>query len=143
MTSETFAGRLALAMTRKSLKQTGLAKKIGALQGVVQRWLTTDKLPEGKYMVKLPGVLGVSGHWLLTGVLPIEPPGEEPDLQATYTAGWFLAQDAARRAVVALKPPPTLDEAAWASARALALGKLAEPPRAPPSPPTEERASEG
>lgn len=63
-------------MKKKDLSQERLGELIGAEQGVVQRWVRNKTLPEGKYMVQLPGALGLSGHYLLTGQPPKEPPGE-------------------------------------------------------------------
>ena len=79
---DTFGGRLCIALHRKGLSQRALAEALGgeeraASGSAVNAWFVHGKLPEGKYMLKLPGLLGVSGHWLLTGEGPMEPkPGE-------------------------------------------------------------------
>jgi hypothetical protein len=30
-------------------------------------------MPSGELMIRLPGILGISGHWLLTGEGPMRP----------------------------------------------------------------------
>jgi transcriptional regulator with XRE-family HTH domain len=62
-----FGTRLGLAMQRCGLNQSELARELGTSQSAVSAWLAGGKLPEGKLMVQLPGVLRASGHWLLTG----------------------------------------------------------------------------
>jgi transcriptional regulator with XRE-family HTH domain len=45
-----------------------LAERLGVSPGQLSRWRNDrEPPPGGAYMVQLPGLLGVDGHWLLTG----------------------------------------------------------------------------
>lgn len=73
-----FGERLALARKRAGFKSQGdLADRIEASRNAVGQWERDETLPDGKSMVQLPGVLGISGHWLLTGEGDMLPP--DPD----------------------------------------------------------------
>lgn len=72
-----FQARLLFAMERADLDQTALAKKLGTAQPVVWKWVNKAVVPDGRFLLKMPAVLGVSGHWLLTEEGAIEPPGAE------------------------------------------------------------------
>jgi hypothetical protein len=62
-------------MERAGLDQGGLGEILGTPQQAVSKWLSEEgTLPGGKLMIRLPAALRVSGHWLLTGELPVEPP---------------------------------------------------------------------
>lgn len=82
---ESFGGRLKLALERAGHDQRWLANTLGVREGTVSAWVSGPTLPEGKVMVKLPELLGVSGHWLLTGEGPeqvVEPGAAEKKLEA-------------------------------------------------------------
>lgn len=70
-----FAARLKAAMGRRGINQEELAKLVPAGAGTVNGWVKDGVIPSGRHMVRLPEVLGVSGHWLLTGEGPKDPPG--------------------------------------------------------------------
>ena len=49
------------------MTQTVLAQLLDVNLPTVNRWLNRDVLPDGASLVKLPAILVVDGHWLLTG----------------------------------------------------------------------------
>lgn len=123
---EGFAARLARAIERAPLNRTEIAKELsefedlGTKPGRISEWTATVKpsLPDGRVMLLLPGILGVSGHWLLTGQGPMIP--DEEDV------------DAARYRVVK-QVVEALDSDWMTEGIALALEQLAEEgPRDPP-----------
>lgn len=72
---ETFGDRLRQALEASTLgSQTELAGLLEVRVSTVNAWAQDGALPEGKYMVRLPGLLDVSGHWLLTGEKPMKVP---------------------------------------------------------------------
>jgi hypothetical protein len=74
-------GRVIDAMAGRP--QSWLANQLGVAQGVVQPWLADGKPIHAKYLARLPAILGVSGHWLLTGQ---GAPAEIP-VDSVYEAG--------------------------------------------------------
>lgn len=64
-------------MERAEISGNELARRLETSQSTVQGWTAGRSHPGGEYLVQLPGILRVSGHWLLTEEGPIEPPGEE------------------------------------------------------------------
>lgn len=63
-------------MKEAGLTQPALAQALGTSQGTVSGWLGKEPVyPTGEHMVRLPGVLRVSGHWLMTGDGPVGVPG--------------------------------------------------------------------
>ena len=79
----TFGERLTLARRRAGIgSQEKLGKLVGKGRSAVNDWETDKTLPEGTVMVKLPSVLGVSGHWLLTGDGPMTISAESERDQA-------------------------------------------------------------
>lgn len=76
---EAVRDRLRLAFQRWGGSQSELAAKVGTAKGTVSDWFNPKKdaiVPDGERMAKLPAVLGVSGHWLLTGEGPTVPGGD-------------------------------------------------------------------
>lgn len=64
----TLGERIALARKRAKLGQGQLGDALGgASRSRVSEWEGDKAVPEGRYLLKLPGVLRVNGHWLLTG----------------------------------------------------------------------------
>lgn len=69
---EEFGERLDKALKLAGLSQNGLADELTkacekrVYASVVNRWVKGEAIPEGRYMVKLPTILKVNGHWLLT-----------------------------------------------------------------------------
>lgn len=76
---EAVRDRLREAFERWGGTQAELAEKVGAAKGTVSDWFNRRKdavVPDGERMAKLPTVLGVSGHWLLTGEGASVPGGD-------------------------------------------------------------------
>jgi transcriptional regulator with XRE-family HTH domain len=67
MDATTFAARLAAALGRAGQTQTWLARQLDVRNATVSAWVRGDSIPEGQYLLRLPGLLDVDGHWLLTG----------------------------------------------------------------------------
>ncbi len=62
--------------------QKWLAEELGVTPAAVSEWVRGDGFPSFEKLAQLPAVLGVSGHWLLTGQPPIERGGAgEADLE--------------------------------------------------------------
>jgi transcriptional regulator with XRE-family HTH domain len=49
------------------MTQTALAERLGINLPTVNRWINQGVIPDGPQLMRLPELLGVSGHWLLTG----------------------------------------------------------------------------
>jgi transcriptional regulator with XRE-family HTH domain len=62
-----FGERLTHARKRADLTQEQLGEAVEASRNTVGSWERDETLPDGKSMIQIPRVLGVSGHWLLTG----------------------------------------------------------------------------
>ena len=54
-------------MVRKGLDQSGLARALGVRDATVSDWFKKGSKPSGAVLMKMPDVLDVDGHWLLTG----------------------------------------------------------------------------
>jgi transcriptional regulator with XRE-family HTH domain len=77
----TFGQRLAQAIEASPYDQKTVAEKIGASESQVSRWVRSkgndESAPQGRFLVQLPKLLDISGHWLLTGegeMRPLPPP---------------------------------------------------------------------
>ncbi len=68
---EAFRDRLKLAVEACPLEKQEIAKRVGLRRpGTLSTWLVDGPdfaIPRGQQLLRLPGVLGISGHWLLTG----------------------------------------------------------------------------
>lgn len=64
-----FARRLTTALNASDRTQRDIAKELGVREATISAWkhTTEGSLPEGEHMIRLPALLNVSGHWLLTG----------------------------------------------------------------------------
>ena len=72
MSESTLATRLGVARQRAGMTQGVLAKALGLGAGSrISDWEAGRTAPTAATMVQLPNVLGVSGHWLLTGSGPM------------------------------------------------------------------------
>lgn len=78
--------------------QIEIAAELGTGQGTISGWIR-GRIPDAKALARIAFLYKRSGHWLLTGELPMEPPSARPDLQAAYDAGWAASREAALRAV--------------------------------------------
>lgn len=63
----TFGERLAQAIEFSPYDQKTAAEKLGVSEGQLSKWVNDKFPPQGRYMLQLPSLLGVNGHWLLTG----------------------------------------------------------------------------
>ena len=66
----TLGERIAIARKRAGMSQDELAEAVGLGGGGRSRvsgWETDAAVPDGRFMLKLPEVLGVSADWLLLG----------------------------------------------------------------------------
>ena len=69
------ADRLQVAAKRAGLSQAALAAILDVLPSTVSDWFAGRYGPRADLMMQLPDVLGVSGHWLLTGHGRLTSPG--------------------------------------------------------------------
>jgi transcriptional regulator with XRE-family HTH domain len=65
--AQAFVVRLREGMVGRSMTQTQLARQLGVRDATVSDWFNRGTMPSGSVMLRLPDVLGVDGHWLLTG----------------------------------------------------------------------------
>lgn len=64
--TSTFGDRLRQAIRARGWKQKDLAKGLGVDPSRVSRWVNDEEMPGGGILMRLPGLLRCSGHWLLT-----------------------------------------------------------------------------
>lgn len=62
-----FRTRLREGLARRRMSQTELARQLGVRVATVNEWLNRGTMPSGPIMLRLPGILSLDGHWLLTG----------------------------------------------------------------------------
>lgn len=62
-----FLRRVKAVLREKEMSQAELSRSLGVGQATVSEWFTRHRVPNGAVLLQLPGVLGVNGHWLLTG----------------------------------------------------------------------------
>jgi len=67
-----FFERLRQVLDDQGMSQADLARELGVGVATVSEWFTRGRVPNGDVMLRLPGALGVNGHWLLTGEGPRE-----------------------------------------------------------------------
>lgn len=67
--TEEMKTRLHDSLLRSGKGQNEVAREVGASNSVASEWFSKDSdvLPGGKFLMRLPQVLGVNGHWLITG----------------------------------------------------------------------------
>lgn len=70
-----FSRRLREAMARRGMTQTELARRLDVRDATVSDWFNRGTMPSGSVMVRLPHVLDMDGHWLLTGERPADGGG--------------------------------------------------------------------
>ncbi len=113
----TFGTRLKGLLQRRGFTQETFAEAVGVSQSAVSDWVRDEKLPEGKFLVQFPGLLEVSGHWLLTGTGPEALPGAP---QASDMAFAAAMEDIRRKVLAAvesaLAPTPSASPDRIASA---------------------------
>ena len=77
---DAFFRRFIAAMEENDMSQQQLARELQryglrASVSTVNGWVKYRRMPTGDYMLVLPGVLKINGHYLLTGEQPQAPPG--------------------------------------------------------------------
>jgi transcriptional regulator with XRE-family HTH domain len=75
-----FFERLRLCLDERDFKQADLARELGIGVATVSEWFTRGRVPGGDVVLRLPTVLQVNGHWLLTGEGPMEATSDGDDL---------------------------------------------------------------
>lgn len=117
----TFAYRLEKVLRERGISQNQLARALSVrgkrvYTSVVNRWLPRHDqedwrpiLPSGEYMLRLPEILGVDGHWLLTGqgeMLPIPPSAKERAFDLIAQIADRLRNEGDVPVLAAAKPQP-------------------------------------
>lgn len=64
---EAFFDRFLRICEARGIGPWRLAQLLETSPGTVHPWFARRAMPGGKYMIRLPKILGVDGHWLLTG----------------------------------------------------------------------------
>jgi transcriptional regulator with XRE-family HTH domain len=62
-----FRARLRSALAGQGMTQSELARRLGVRDATVSDWFNRGTMPGGAVMLRLPELLGIDGHWLLTG----------------------------------------------------------------------------
>jgi transcriptional regulator with XRE-family HTH domain len=65
-----FVARLRQCLDEQGMSQADLARELGVGVATVSEWFTRGRVPGGEVMLRLPHVLRVNGHWMLTGEGP-------------------------------------------------------------------------
>ncbi|MBV9774413.1 MAG: helix-turn-helix transcriptional regulator [Gemmatimonadetes bacterium] len=111
-----FFERLRQVLDDRGMSQADLARELGVGVATVSEWFTRGRVPNGDVMLRLPHVLRVSGHWLLTGEGPRDQErrrGTDPYLLGARDAVAYLARcldDVTRRFGTEVVPPPPAGE---------------------------------
>lgn len=69
--------RIQEAMKAARMRPADLARALDIGAATISEWFGKGSLPSAAVLQRLPGALGVSGHWLLTGTGPLQPDSEE------------------------------------------------------------------
>jgi transcriptional regulator with XRE-family HTH domain len=59
--------RLKQVLNEQATTQSELARQLGVRAATVSDWFRLGTMPSGAVMLRLPALLKVDGHWLLTG----------------------------------------------------------------------------
>lgn len=62
-----FFERLRAVLRARQMSQADLARQLRISGTTVSEWFTRGRMPHGDVMLRMPEVLEVNGHWLLTG----------------------------------------------------------------------------
>ena len=62
-----FFERLRTVLRARRMSQADLARQLRISGTTVSEWFTRGRMPHGDVMLRMPEVLEVNGHWLLTG----------------------------------------------------------------------------
>lgn len=68
-----FRIRLRQALERRGMSQVELSRALQVRAATVTDWLNRGTMPGGAILLRLPALLRVDGHWLLTGEGAPEP----------------------------------------------------------------------
>lgn len=77
---DSFFQRIRRILEEKEISQAELARSLGVGQATVSEWFTRGRVPNGHVLLRLPEVLDVNGHWLLTGEGSRVPAGNGTEL---------------------------------------------------------------
>lgn len=139
-----FRIRLRQALERRGISQVELSRALQVRAATVTDWLNRGTMPGGAILLRLPALLRVDGHWLLTGEGAPEPRiGECLDQEDAVRARELL-----EAALEILRAPPatrsirlrepTRDEALAVDAD---RARRSTPPAAPPGGPVSRASS--
>jgi transcriptional regulator with XRE-family HTH domain len=98
-----FIERLRQCLDDRLMSQADLARELGVGVATVSEWFTRGRVPNGDVLLRLPHVLRINGHWLLTGEGPRDLErrrGMDPYLHGVQDALTHVAQsveEASRR----------------------------------------------
>jgi transcriptional regulator with XRE-family HTH domain len=110
---QAFKARITEVLRSRGLTHEQFAGLLETSQSTVSPWLNQEKadMPKGPHMMRLPLVLGVSAHWLLTGEGSPEPPGatETAVYERGRERGWLEAIAALQEAHRATITPQSED----------------------------------
>lgn len=60
--------RIRLARQQRGMDQRTLAAKVDVATRTIQRWESSEQVPDSNYLMRLAKATGVNPHWLLTGM---------------------------------------------------------------------------
>lgn len=113
----TLGGRISYAMGLKGWDAKRLAKELASEASSVGRWIVGERTPGGDMLMRMPGVLDVSGHWLLTRQGDMQPPQTPAGFDEAFAQGWDACAAQVQQAV---KRPVTLSTVLKVHAKAKA-----------------------
>jgi len=119
--------RIKQALDYAGLNQSDLARALDTQPHIVGSWVNHGVIPHSKHLVRLPGLLGISGHWLLTGEGPMVHMDPGPEIAAYHQIVEIV--DRTR-----LRPPDAKEDSAYKAAQ--------RGPRAPEGTRSEEGSGE-
>jgi transcriptional regulator with XRE-family HTH domain len=66
---EAFRDRLKRALATRGVTQSELARRLDVRQATISQWFSQEApaQPKAQQILRLPAVLEINGHWLLTG----------------------------------------------------------------------------
>lgn len=100
-----FRRRLALAVEQSPLRQREIAERLGVREATVSDWMAGRTAPNLDQLLRLPVILDVSGHWLLTGAEPMRPVEQHAAVDALVEIA-RIVEEAIGRLRVQQKPLP-------------------------------------
>lgn len=114
LSTQPFSTRIVWLWERSGFEtRLALAKELKVSDTTVSKWMTGKAMPAGRQMMRLPELLKCSGHFLLTGDEPVEPPPKDQQQSETE------ARIALVRSALSLDPRPLEDLVAVGGATGL------------------------